>query len=120
MIKLVINFLLIGLLLAPTFCVDDTNGNSKYYFKTSVEEINEIINLFSKVTMRDHIVQIRSDKGMAKSFSGMEIEYNVMLQLVEGIALFFTREEKKEDLPLEPCLSILTGGDNSIFEPRIS
>ncbi len=94
----------------------DTNGNSKYYFKTSVEEINEIINLFSKVAMRDHIVQVRSDKGMAKSFSGVEIEYNVMLHDVGGLVLFSVREEQREDFPQEPCLSILTGGDNSVIE----
>jgi hypothetical protein len=92
----------------------DTNGNTNYYFKATVEEINEIINLFSKVVMRDHIVQIRSDKGVVKTFSGIEIGYNVKLQVVGGIVLSFVREEQREDLPLEPCLTIYTGDDDTI------
>ncbi|MBN1975413.1 MAG: hypothetical protein JW787_17385 [Sedimentisphaerales bacterium] len=92
------------------------NGNENFYFNGDVEEINEMINLFSKVAIRDHVVQILSDKGTTKTFGGVEIGYNVRLQLVEGIALFMTREEQRESLPLEPCLSILTGGDNSIIE----
>ena len=92
------------------------NGNENFYFQSTVEEINEMINLFSKVAIRDHIVQIRSDKGTTKTFRDIKIGYNVRLQLVEGIALFMTREEQRESLPLEPCMSILTDGDNSIIE----
>jgi len=94
----------------------DTNGNTNYYFKATIEEINKIITLFSKVAMRDHIVQIRPDKGTTKTFSGIEIGYNVKLQVVGGLVLFSIREEQREDLPLEPCLTILTGDDNKILD----
>ena len=45
----------------------DTNGNTNYYFEATIEEINEIINLFSKVTMRDHIVRISGESGVRKT-----------------------------------------------------
>jgi hypothetical protein len=91
------------------------NGNENFYFKATADEINEMLALFAKARMRDHIVQIRAGQGKTKTFKGMEIEYNVSLQIVAGIALFMTREEKRENLPLEPQLTILTGNDGLIL-----
>ena len=63
------------------------NGNENFYFKATVEEINEMISLFSKVAMRDHIVRIKTGQGKTQTIiSKDEIEYNVSLQVVTGIA----------------------------------
>jgi hypothetical protein len=91
------------------------NGNENFYFKTTAEQINELISLFSKARMRDHVARIRSGMGKTRTFGGEEIEYNVSLQIVTGIVLFVAREEKREDLPLEPELTILTGDERAIL-----
>ncbi|MFC1635609.1 hypothetical protein ACFL5Z_12270 [Planctomycetota bacterium] len=91
------------------------NGNETFYFKSTVEEINEILGLFATARMRDHIVRIQAGEGKASTFSKEQIEYNISLQIVGGHALFFTREERREDMPLEPVLSIRTGDDASFL-----
>ncbi len=92
----------------------DVNGNEHFYFKATVEEINEMLGLFARVRMRDHVVRIQAGAGKTRTFGKEEIEYNVHLHIVAGIALFFTREERREDLPLEPELTILTGDNASL------
>jgi hypothetical protein len=90
------------------------NGNENFYFKCTVEEINELLAIFAKTRMRDHIVRIESGVKKVSTFAKDEIEYNVQLQIVAGIVLSFAREEMRDDLPLEPRLTILTGDDNSL------
>jgi hypothetical protein len=92
----------------------DVNGNENFYFKATVDEINELLGLFAKARMRDHVVRVRVGVGKTSTFDDEEIEYNVSLQIVAGIALFFAREERREDLPLEPRLTILTGDNASL------
>lgn len=91
------------------------NGNENFYFKVTVEEMNELLGLFAKAQMRDHVVRIRAGQGKARTFGGEEIEYNVRLQIVAGLVLFAVREEKREDFPLEPVLTIHVGDDTSIL-----
>lgn len=91
------------------------NGNENFYFKATVDEINELLGLFAKARMRDHVVRVRAGVGKTSTFDDEEIEYNVSLQIVAGIALFFTREERREDLPLEPELTILTVDNTAIL-----
>lgn len=87
------------------------NGNENFYFKATVEEINELLGLFAKARMRDHIVRIQAGQEKARTIGGEDIEYNVRLQIVAGIVLFAVREEQRDDLPLEPELTILTGDE---------
>lgn len=91
------------------------NGNETFYFKATVEEINKMLDLFSKARMRDHVVRIQVGNGKARTFGGEEIEYNLRLQIVAGLVLFAIREEQREDFPLEPELTILTGDDSAIL-----
>jgi len=93
----------------------DVNGNEHFYFKATVEEINEMLGLFVKARMRDHVVRVRAGVGKTRTFGKEEIEYNVHLHIVAGIALFVTREDRREDLPLEPELTILTGDNTAIL-----
>jgi len=36
----------------------DVNGNENFYFKCKVDEINELLAIFAKTRMRDHVVRI--------------------------------------------------------------
>ncbi len=92
------------------------NGNENFYFKCKVDEINELISTFSKTRMRDHIVQIQSGKEAVSTFGKQEIDYNVRLQIVGGIVLSFAREEMRDDLPLEPRLTLLTEDANALVK----
>jgi len=90
------------------------NGNENFYFKCKVDEINELLAIFAKARMRDHVVRIQPGVKKASTFGKEEIEYNVRLQIVAGIVLSFAREKMRDDLPLEPQLTILTGNDDSL------
>ncbi|MHC4353819.1 MAG: thioredoxin domain-containing protein [Planctomycetota bacterium] len=90
------------------------NGNENFYFKCKVDEINELLAIFAKARMRDHVVRIQPGVENVSTFGREEIEYNVQLQIVAGIVLSFAREKMRDDLPLEPRLTILTGDDNSL------
>jgi len=90
------------------------NGNENFYFKCKVDEINKLLGLFAKARMRDHVVRIQPGVKKATTFGKEEIEYNVRLQIVAGIVLSFAREKMRDDLPLEPRLTILTGNDDSL------
>ena len=67
------------------------NGNENFYFDAGPEEINELIELFSKARMRDHELIIKTGKLKVKSFKGDEFSYNVNLHILAGIALGATR-----------------------------
>lgn len=90
------------------------NGNENFYFKCKVDEINELLAIFAKARMRNHVVRIQPGVEKVSTFGKEEIEYNVRLQIVAGIVLSFAREKLRDDLPLEPRLTILTGDDNSL------
>ena len=95
------------------------NGNESFYFKCTVDEINELLALFAKARLRDHVVRIEPGPGKVNTFREEEIEYNVRLQIVAGIALAFARERGGEGLPLEPKLTILTGDDGGAFVRKL-
>jgi hypothetical protein len=90
------------------------NGNENFYFKCKVDEINELLAMFAAARMRDHVVRIQPGVKKTTTFDKEEIEYNVHLQIVAGIVLSFAREKLRDDLPLEPRLTILTGDDDSL------
>jgi hypothetical protein len=90
-------------------------GNENFYFKATVGQINELLAIFAKARMRDHVVRI--EPGIKKAstfFSKEEIEYNVHLQIVSGIALFLARGSSGE--ALKPQLTTLTGDDDSLIK----
>lgn len=90
-------------------------GNENFYFKCKVDEVNELLAIFAKARMRDHVVRIEPGaKKVSPFFDKEEIEYNVQLQIVAGIALALAGGRSKGVLPLEPRLTILTGDDASL------
>lgn len=95
-------------------------GNENFYFKCKVDETNELLAIFSKARMRDHVVRIKPGfKKATTFFSKEEIEYNVRLQIVAGIVLFVVREERRDNLPLEPELTILTGDEDGALVKQL-
>jgi hypothetical protein len=95
------------------------NGNENFYFKCKVDEINELLAIFAKTRMRDHVVRIETGIKKATTFGKEEIEYNVQLQIVAGIVLSFAREKMRDDLPLEPRLTILTGDNDGALVKQL-
>ena len=90
------------------------NGNENFYFKASPDEINELIALFSKARLRDHEIQIEPGTNTVKSFGGTVFDCNVSLQILDGIALAFSREKETTET-LEPHLTIHVGKDRSLL-----
>ena len=97
----------------------DVNGNENFYFKCTVDEINELLAIFAKARMRDHVVRVEPGSKKATTFGKEEIEYNVQLQIVGGIVLFVVREERRDNFPLEPQLTILTGDEDGAFVKQL-
>ena len=95
------------------------SGNENFYFKCKVDEINEFLAMFAAVRMRDHVVRIQPGVEKATTFGKEEIEYNVHLQIVAGLTLFSAREKMRDDLPLEPRLTILTGDDDGALVKQL-
>jgi hypothetical protein len=89
------------------------NGNETFYFMADPNEVDGMLALFAGTRMRDHIVQIRPGTGTVRSFDGREIQYNASLQIVAGLVRFVAREEQRDDLPLEPELTLYAGQDAS-------
>jgi len=95
-------------------------GNEDFYFKCKVDEVNELLAIFAKARMRDHVVRIEPGVKKASTFfSKEEIEYNVQLQIVSGIALSLAGGRRRDELPLEPRLTILTGDDDGALVKRL-
>ncbi|UCF16629.1 MAG: hypothetical protein JSW59_04035, partial [Phycisphaerales bacterium] len=44
------------------------NGNENFYFKCKVDEINELLAIFAKARMRDHVVRIEPGLKKATTF----------------------------------------------------
>jgi len=93
-------------------------GNDDFYFNCKVDEINELLALFSRARMRDHVVRIEpGGKKATTFFSDEEIEYNVHLEILWGIVLSLARNDRPgKARPLEPQLTILTGDDRSLIK----
>jgi len=91
------------------------NGNENFYFKTTAEQINELISLFSKARMRDHELWISTTKKQVKSFNGDSIDYNVNLQILSGIALAMSRREGNPDT-FEPRLTVYTDNNHTLVK----
>lgn len=81
------------------------NGNENFYFKSTPDQIAELITLFSATRLREHVVWFKKGSRNAKSFRDGEIKYNVNLAYLDGIALSFNRE-KGDAETFEPVLTV--------------
>ncbi|HHY84641.1 MAG TPA: hypothetical protein GYA07_03770 [Verrucomicrobia bacterium] len=90
------------------------NGNENFCFNARPEQMNELIELFSKARLRDHEIRIKPGTNTVKSLRGDVIRYNVSLQILDGIALHASRERNDAET-LEPVLTIYIGADRSLL-----
>ncbi|MEM9237750.1 MAG: hypothetical protein AAGB14_13310, partial [Verrucomicrobiota bacterium] len=81
------------------------NGNEQFYYKTEPEAVQTLIDAFSRVRLRDHILRITTDHPEQKTFDGNVVDYNVNLSLLDGIALWHARG-KAQPSTHEPVLTI--------------
>ena len=50
-------------------------GSENFYFKCTVDEINELLAIFAKARMRDHVVRVESGVEKIHTFRKEKIEY---------------------------------------------
>ena len=86
------------------------NGGEDFYFKANPGQVNELIALFSKASLRDHEVFIKANKPKVRSFRKKDIDYNVNLKLIGGLARHHFRK-KNPAATFEPVLTIYVNGD---------
>jgi hypothetical protein len=91
------------------------NGNENFYFKSTPDEIGELIKLFSETRLRDHVVTIKKGgKPEVKPFDVPQpVPYNVNFHHLDGIALHVTREGG-EAKTFDPTLTIYVDPDDDV------
>ena len=96
------------------------NGNETFYYNATPKQIEELVAMYSKLRLRDHVVVIEDDAPLRSSLKKEKIDYNVSLQVVDGIALWHARrqlaEGKDTGLPLSPVLSIYQQQDTTALD----
>ena len=96
------------------------NGNETFYFSATPRQIEELIAMYSKSRLRDHMVVVADDAPQRASFKKEKIDYNVTLQVVDGIVLWYGRrqlaEGKDTGLPLTPTLTIYQQSDTTTLD----
>jgi hypothetical protein len=81
------------------------NGNENFYFKATPDQIGELVKRYCATRLRDHVIFIKKQKSEVKTFHGDKVDYNVNFHILDGIALFMTRN-KGEAETFEPTLTI--------------
>ena len=81
------------------------NGNEHFHYQAGAKQVNELIQHFSKMQMRDHVLTIKAGRVQSTSFSGDSISYNVDLHVLGGIALA-VHKQRGEPHTHEPTLTI--------------
>ncbi|MBN2473828.1 MAG: hypothetical protein JXB62_04430 [Pirellulales bacterium] len=86
------------------------NGNENFYFQTTPGQIGELITLYSRIRLRDHVVTIKQQKKEVRTFKGDKIDYNVNFHFLGGIALGGMRRKGNAET-YEPTLTIYVDAD---------
>lgn len=95
----------------------EVNGNENFYFQATPDEINELLELFSKARMRDHEIRMEPGTNTVKALRGGVYEYNVSLHVLGGIVGAVTRDRNPgTEETFEPVLTIYTGEDRSLLK----
>lgn len=89
-------------------------GHDNYYFKAGPENIEELIQLYSRMHLREHTLTIKKGKPDATTFNkAKKIAYNAKLFVIDGIALAMTRQKGQAET-LEPVLTIYVGASDDL------
>lgn len=81
------------------------NGNENFYFAATPKEIQDLIELYSEIRLRDHVVVIKEGIPEVSSFGDDQIKYNVNFHYLGGIARSVRRGDAKAET-YEPTLTI--------------
>lgn len=81
------------------------NGGENFYYKANHREVLELVELFSEMRLRDHVVTIKPGPLRTKSFHGEGIVCNVTLEYLGGI-VGAMRRAGDEAKTFEPTLVI--------------
>jgi hypothetical protein len=88
------------------------NGNESFYYKAGVKELNEALEKFAKVEVKNHVVVLRPGTGVRSTFDKVGIAYQWELHVVGGIAATRAVDDIEDlDWQKDPVLTIYIGGD---------
>jgi len=88
------------------------NGNESFYYKAGVKELNEALEKFAKVEVKNHVVVLRPGTGVRSTFDKVGIAYQWELHVVGGIAATRAVEDIEDlDWQKDPVLTIYIGGE---------
>ncbi|MEO1971139.1 MAG: hypothetical protein ABGX07_06265, partial [Pirellulaceae bacterium] len=89
------------------------NGNEAFYFNSEPNEITDLITMFSRIRLRDHIVEVKHGKPEIRSFKKSRFVYNVHLNVEGGISLSHRRSATAAARTFEPVLTVYVGDADS-------
>ncbi|WP_442482747.1 hypothetical protein [Aeoliella sp. SH292] len=88
------------------------NGGENFYFKANPRELRELVELFSEMRLRDHVITIKPGPLRTKSFHGEGIVCNVTLEHAGGLARAIEQRRGSVET-FEPALAIYVDPDAS-------
>jgi hypothetical protein len=96
------------------------NGFERFYYDANPQQVNELLNLFSKLQILDHEVWIESGRQTRNSFQGKPVEYNVFFYIPARRSapsyLNLSDEEDQKDGWTLPTLRIYTHSQGEILK----
>lgn len=82
------------------------NGNEGFYFNGQFKDVSKLIQLYSKVALRDHVVTVKPGSPEVTSFHKTKLAYNVSFNYLNGIALWHSRSTAKAPSTFEATLTV--------------
>jgi len=82
------------------------NGAEAFYFNAEMEGVADLVRSFSKIRLRDHIVEVKAGEPEIKSLRGRAFEYNVSFNVASGIALHRRFRKVVPAETFEPVLTV--------------
>ena len=87
------------------------NAVDNFFFDAETEQIQELIDLYSRVRLRDHVIRIVNEGGQIQSFHGKKFDCTVRLNVLAGGVSHPDQRESPHDT-FEPVLTVYLGGLN--------
>jgi hypothetical protein len=89
------------------------NAVDNFFFDAETEQIQELIDLYSRVRLRDHVIRIVNEGGQIQSFHGKKFDCTVQLHVLSGFALYKSGKKLQSSHDtFEPVLTVFLGGLN--------
>ena len=81
------------------------NGNENFYYQATPEGIQELVDAFSKLNVRDHEILIKAGPQQVDAGGSGKFSYNADFHVLGGIALAMNRQKEKPET-FDPTLTI--------------